>query len=582
MRALRSGFRVLRRRDGRLARGGTPPGAPAALSSTADDRAAAPRGAGGARRKLPRDGLSLTDFAPGAREGGGLAPSALADGGGGVERSLSEEPLRFHVETYGCQMNVSDSEIVAAILCGAGHEAAASAEDADVVFLNTCAVRDNAEAKIWAKLRELRARRTAGAGLAAAGLRPFVGVLGCMAERLKDRLLAEERLVDLVAGPDAYRDLPRLLDTVLGGDQAMNVQLSLEETYADIAPLRLAGSAAGARWRAEQGLGAFLSIMRGCNNMCTFCIVPFTRGRERSRDAASVLREVEQLRDAGVKEITLLGQNVNSYFDRDAEGGVYGYATSNEGFTNQYKLRSGDGVRFTELLDQCSAAAPGVRFRFTSPHPKDFPPQLLQLIAERPNVCSSLHLPLQSGSSRLLEVMNRGYTQEAFLRLVDDARSTIPGVALSTDTISGFCGETEEDHAHTLTAMRHSRFEQAFMFAYSEREKTRAHRRLEDDVPKDVKLRRLREVIDLQAQLALEQNEMEVGRTHRVLVEGESKRSTAEHPQLTGRSDNNKRCIFAPPEDVRLEAGDYVDVRVVKAMSGRSLLCAVDAVREGP
>jgi len=557
---------------------------------------------------IPIGGPGLRDFLPSSLAD--TEPHEALPSASGSQGPLQTEPLRFSLETFGCQMNVSDSEIVTAILCGAGHQYVANAEDADLVLLNTCAVRDTAERKVWTRLQELRSKRRGSDGKKRAAPReamprpnlaetssaaaakvkvveptllpakPYVGVLGCMAERLKDELLEEQRLVDLVVGPDAYRDLPRLLDIVQSGYQAMNVQLSLEETYADVPPVRIGmsknGTQAGARWQADAQLGAFISIMRGCNNMCSFCIVPFTRGRERSRPASSIVDEVRQLQELGIKEITLLGQNVNSYHDKSWSDSLTPYSTSNAGFSNTYRLRDGAGMRFSELLDRCSLAAPDVRFRFTSPHPKDFPPELLDLIAERSNVCKSLHLPLQSGSSSMLDRMRRGYTKEAFMQLVCDARSRIPGVSLSTDTISGFCGETEAEHLDTLEVMRYSRFEFAYMFAYSQRARTRAAHRMADDVPEDTKIRRLQEVIAVHNEGALRSNAEEVGRVLEVLVEGPSRRSTDRSPQFTGRSDHNKRCLFSPGDVAEaIRPGDLIKVKVTQAASPRSLLCEV-------
>ncbi|KCV68778.1 hypothetical protein H696_04197 [Fonticula alba] len=445
-------------------------------------------------------------------------------------------------ETYGCQMNVNDTEIALACLLDAGYERApegASAQDADVVLLMTCAIRDNAETKIWNRLTELshikRKRR---------GLR--VGLLGCMAERLKHQVLESDKSVDVVCGPDSYRDLPRLLHSVdiSGGQSAINVMLSLDETYADVAPVRVN----------PDNVSAFVSIMRGCDNMCSYCIVPFTRGRERSRDAASIIREVRQLQSQGVREVTLLGQNVNSYRDTSEAGlallderAERGAATTTEmtgtlarGFQTIYKARTG-GLLFADLLDEVSAACPDMRFRFTSPHPKDFPDELLRLIAERPNVAKQLHLPAQSGNSAVLERMRRGYTREAYLEMADRARSLIPRVALSSDFIVGFCGETDAEHADTVSLLHHVNYEHAYLFAYSMREKTHAHRTLVDDVPEEVKQARLREVIDLQYGLMSKSSALEEGSLHVILIEGDSRRNSDE---WSGRSDNNKMVVF--------------------------------------
>ncbi|ACO61096.1 radical SAM protein with TRAM and UPF0004 domains [Micromonas commoda] len=474
---------------------------------------------------------------------------------------------RAYIETYGCQMNVSDSEIVASVLGASDYDLTDTHEDADAILVNTCAIRDGAEAKIWARLRQLKAvKRDRDVRPA-----PVVGVLGCMGERLKGKLLEADGLADLVAGPDAYRDLPRLIDAARGGgDQglAINTQLSLEETYADIAPVR----------RSDAGPSAFVSIMRGCNNMCAFCIVPFTRGRERSRPRGSILDEVRRLSDEGCKEVTLLGQNVNSYADTKTSDAFERYYAP--GFKSVYKPRRDGAVRFAELLDAVADVDPEMRVRFTSPHPKDFPDEVLRVIASRANVAKQLHMPAQSGSSSVLERMRRGYTREAYLDLVERARRDILGVALSSDFISGFCGETEEEHADTVSLMKAVGYEKAFMFAYSMRDKTAAARHLTDDVPEDVKKRRLAEVIDAQRKGAEAANAREIGRVHCVLVEGESKRSDE---RMSGRTCTNKRVIidgvdtfaeYSPsssssgndsPAVVGIHSGDYVAVRIDRA-----------------
>lgn len=375
--------------------------------------------------------------------------------------------------------------------------------------------------------------------------RPTVAVLGCMAERLKHKLLEEESLVDIVAGPDSYRALPSLLYAVRveGQSNAIDVQLSLEETYADIKPVR------------SKGISAYISIMRGCNNMCSFCVVPFTRGRERSRAVQSIMTEVNDLANIGIKEITLLGQNVNSYIDDTAD--IYTPHANSLGFNELYKLRDKSGARFADLLSYVAEAAPNTRIRFTSPHPKDFPDRLLQVIKDYPNICKQIHLPLQSGSSNVLQRMRRGYTQEAFIELAERIRDTIPGVALSTDIIAGFCGEKEEEHQESLYALQKIQFEQAFMFAYSMRGKTHAFNNYQDDVPQDVKLRRLGEIIDLVKKYQLEKNQSEVGKTHTLLIEGPSKRNELIQ---TGRTDTNKRAIFRSQTNYTI--GDYVRVKV--------------------
>lgn len=431
---------------------------------------------------------------------------------------MTEQKTRFYIETYGCQMNFADSEIVNSILIESGMEAVQTAEQADVVLLNTCAIRDNAESKIWNRLKELR-------GLKKSNKAMTVGVLGCMAERIKEKVIEREHLVDLVVGPDAYRDLPNLLEQIEDGRKAVNVLLSLEETYADITPVRTSGN----------GVTAFVSIMRGCDNMCSFCVVPFTRGRERSRPVESILAELRQLSEEGYKEVTLLGQNVNSY--------------------------KFEGTDFTRLMDLASQVDPEMRIRFTSPHPKDFPTPLLHLIAERPNLCNFIHIPAQSGSTTMLERMRRPYTREQYLSLIREMKSIIPGLTLSTDMIAGFCGETQEEHDDTMSLMREVEFELAYMFAYSERERTLAHRKMKDDVPEEVKKARLTEIIDQQMAIQLQNNLKEIGRIHLVLVENVSKRSAE---QLGGRTDTNKMVVFDKQDYV---PGDYVVVEITDATS---------------
>ncbi|CAI5735923.1 unnamed protein product [Peronospora farinosa] len=519
-----------------------------------------------------------------------------------LEEMQQQQPQRqrrsFFIETYGCQMNSADSEIVRAILLKHGYIPARAAEAADVLLINTCAIRDNAEAKIWHRLESLRQVK-------AKLLRrkqkvvQTVGVLGCMAERLKTKLLESDKMVDLVVGPDAYRDIPNLLHVVHGsGETAVNVQLSLDETYADIAPVRAD----------PHSPSAFVSIMRGCNNMCSYCIVPFTRGRERSRIMSSIVDEVRALSDQGVKEVVLLGQNVNSYHDKKSEDAAEkgrGYVSS-AGFSNMFRSRDALGFRFADLLDKVSRVDPEMRLRFTSPHPKDFPNEVLDLVNERNNICKQIHMPAQSGSTTLLERMRRGYSREAYLALVDNMRTRIPGVAISSDFIAGFCGETEEEHADTISLMRQVSYDQAFMFAYSVRARTHAAHRMEDDVSPEDKLRRLREVIDTFSEVVTRKNYVEdSNRLHIVLVQGASRRSTDEDPKLTGLTDTSKRCVFPnqempgslraftkqagelaaeflPLPSVRSEGvhaapGDYVLVRVHEA--GRHTLHATPVAR---
>lgn len=460
----------------------------------------------------------------------------------------------FAIETYGCQMNFADTEVVRSVLQGAGYELTDGAADADVLLLNTCAIREGAEKKIWNRLDAIKGARRNRRDRAMT-----VGVLGCMAERLKLKLLESNKGIDLIAGPDAYRDLPRLLHEVSTGGAAANVQLSLEETYADVKPVRTAN---------DSSVAAYVSIMRGCNNHCSFCIVPFTRGRERSMTAENVVDHVKQLSEQGYKEVCLLGQNVNSYADRSSlpsEAFIEGDGLSAPGFKQKTRRRD-DVLRFTELLHRVSEVDPEMRIRFTSPHPKDFPERLLQLMAETPNLCSQIHLPLQSGNSNMLERMRRGYSQEAFLELAERSRLMIPNLAISTDIITGFCGETEEEHMDTLKVMEMVKFEMAFMYHYSLREKTHADKNYEDDVPEETKLRRLREVIDLFQKHAHTAMQQQVGKEHLVLVEGKSRR--AGEADMAGRADNNKRVNFSSSGvDNEVKAGDYVAVQIDAATS---------------
>ena len=421
------------------------------------------------------------------------------------------------IETYGCQMNVADSEVVASVMGMAGYELCQTADEADAVFLNTCSVRDNAEQKILSRLEYYRSLRKRGRRL-------ILGVLGCMAERVREQLL-EEQGVDLVAGPDSYMALPDLIAQAEMGQKAINVELSLTETYRDIVPQRICGP----------HIGGFVSIMRGCNNFCHYCIVPYTRGRERSRDVQSILREVDDLRDRGCKEVTLLGQNVNSY-------------------------QSGE-VGFPELLRTVAREAPGMRIRFTTSHPKDMSDETLRVIAEEPNVCRHIHLPVQSGSDEVLKRMNRKYTRQWYLDRVAAIRRIVPDCGLSTDIFAGYCGETEADHQLSLSLMRECQYDSAFMFKYSERPGTYASRHLPDDVPEDVKVRRLNELIALQNELSAESNRRCVGRTYDVLLEGVSKRS---REQLYGRTEQNKVVIV---DRNNLHIGQTVSVRITESTS---------------
>ena len=409
---------------------------------------------------------------------------------------------KLYIETYGCQMNVADSEVVASVMQMAGYEPCDNADEADAVFLNTCSVRENAENKIYHRLAELNATRKKKGSL-------IVGVLGCMAERVKEDLL-ENHHADLVAGPDAYLRLPDLIAQVEAGQKALDVDLSTSETYRDIVPQRISGNR----------ISGYVSIMRGCNNFCHYCIVPYTRGRERSRDVESILREVRDLKEKGFKEVTLLGQNVNSYCARNEERG---------------------DIRFPELLRLVARTAPELRVRFTTSHPKDMSDATLHVIAEEPNICKQIHLPVQSGSNRILELMNRKYTREWYLERVAAIRRIVPDCGLSTDVFVGYHSETEDDHEQTLSLMREVHFDSAFMFKYSERPGTYAAKHLPDDVPEEVKLRRLNEVIQLQNDLSAQSNLRDVGKEFDVLVEGYSKRS---RQQLCGRTEQGKMVVF--------------------------------------
>lgn len=439
----------------------------------------------------------------------------------GADLKSATQNKRLFIETYGCQMNVADSEVIASIMKIAGYDVCDSLDDADAVFLNTCSVRDNAEQKIFNRLEFFHSMRKKKRGL-------IVGVLGCMAERVKDDLITNHH-VDLVVGPDAYLSLPDLIASVEAGEKAINVELSTTETYRDVIPTRICGT----------HISGFVSIMRGCNNFCHYCIVPYTRGRERSRDIESILNEVTDLVSKGYKEITLLGQNVNSYhFERD-----------------------GEVISFPVLLRRVAEAAPGVRIRFTTSHPKDMSDETLRVIAEVPNVCKHIHLPVQSGSSRILHLMNRKYTREWYLDRVAAIRRIVPDCGLSTDIFCGYHSETEEDHQESLSLMRICAYDAAFMFKYSERPGTYAAKHLKDDVPEDVKIRRLNEIIELQNQLSAESNQRCIGKTYEVLVEGVSKRSK---DQLFGRTEQNKVVVFDRGDH---HIGDFVQVKITEASS---------------
>lgn len=428
----------------------------------------------------------------------------------------------LYIETYGCQMNVADSEVVASVMKMAGYEPCESLDQADAVFLNTCSVRDNAEQKIIHRLEALNAMRRKGRHL-------IIGVLGCMAERVKDGLLNKHG-ADLVAGPDAYLSLPDLIAQAETGHKAMDIELSLTETYRDIVPERYCGSR----------ISGFVSIMRGCNNFCHYCIVPYTRGRERSRDVESILREVHDLEARGYKEVTLLGQNVNSYC---------------------WNKEDGSKILFPELLRIVAQAVPGMRIRFSTSHPKDMSDETLHVIAEEPNVCKHIHLPVQSGSNRILKLMNRKYTREWYLDRVAAIRRIIPDCGLSTDIFVGYCSETEEDHRLSLSLMKECGYDSAFMFKYSERPGTYASKNLPDDVPEETKIHRLEELIALQNELSATSNQKCIGKEYEILVEGVSKRS---REQLFGRTEQNKVVVF---DRGTHHPGEYVRVKITDASS---------------
>ena len=476
-----------------------------------------------------------------ARQGEAYAPFA---------KDVNIYAKKFYIESYGCQMNFSDSEIVASILQGEGFGATRNADEADLVLLNTCSIREKAELTIRKRLTEFRKAKEAKPGM-------LVGILGCMAERLKFKLLEEEKLVDMVVGPDAYRTLPGLIEEAETGQKSVNVQLSRDETYADIAPVRLESN----------GVSAFISIMRGCNNMCSFCVVPFTRGRERSRDAYSIVAEAEDLFDRGFREVTLLGQNVDSYYwvkpqttppslPTESFGPKGGYGLNENAFTPP--LADGGVVNFANLLEMVAQVSPKLRVRFSTSHPKDITEDVLHTMAKYENICKYIHLPVQSGSSRILQLMNRTYSREWYMAKIDQIKKIMPDCGISSDIISGFCTETEEDHADTLSIMRYSAYDYSYMFFYSERPGTLAARRYTDDIPLDVKKRRLQEIVDLQGRLSVESNKLDLGKTFKVLIEGESKRSSND---WMGRNSQNKVVVF-PKGGYNLTKGDYVWVNV--------------------
>jgi len=441
-----------------------------------------------------------------------MAPEAIA---------IDPNAPKYYIESYGCQMNFSDSEIVASILNEAGFNHTKQYMDADLVLINTCSIREKAEDRIRNRLKEFKVIKKKNPDV-------VVGILGCMAERLKKDLLEQEQLVDVVCGPDAYRDLPRLIEEATTGQKAVNVLLSREETYADLSPVRLDNS----------GVTAFISIMRGCDNMCSFCVVPFTRGRERSRNTFSIIAEAQDLLNKGYKEVTLLGQNVDSYKWTNPE--------------------TKEVVNFANLLEMTALVSPTLRVRFSTSHPKDITDEVLHTMAKYENICNYIHLPVQSGNSRVLDLMNRTYDREWYINRVEAIRRILPDCAISTDVIAGFCTETEEEHKETISMMEFVRYEMAYMFFYSERPGTLAARKYEDDIPLETKKRRLQEIILLQNKHSLERNQADLGKTFKVLVEKVSKKSDQEN---CGRNDQNKMVIF-PKADTK--PGDYVMVKINK------------------
>ena len=445
---------------------------------------------------------------------------------------------KLFLESYGCQMNFSDSEIVASILSNIGYNTTTNVEEADLILLNTCSVREKAEQTVRMRLSQYKKQKEYNPSLT-------VGVLGCMAERLKTKLLEEEQLVDLVVGPDAYRDLPNLLKETSEGRDAINVMLSKEETYADISPVRLGGN----------GVTAFVTITRGCDNMCTFCIVPFTRGRERSRDPYSIINECKELWDNGYKEITLLGQNVDSYL-------WYGGGAKKD-FEKASAMQQATAIHFAELLEMVAQAVPNMRIRFATSNPQDMSIDVFKMMAKYSNICKYVHLPVQSGSDNMLKAMNRQHTRQEYLDLIKEAKKIVPDIAFSQDIMVGFCGETEEDHQDTLSLMREVEYDYGYMFAYSERPGTPAHKKMADNIPDDVKKRRLQEVIDLQGELSSMRMKGYVGKIHEVLIDGESKKDKS---QWRGRNSQNVVCVFDKQEGQKI--GDLVNVFIHDSTQG--------------
>ncbi len=464
---------------------------------------------------------------------------------------VDQERPKVYIETYGCQMNVNDSEVILSILQKNGYALTEDMDRADVILANTCSIRDNAEQRIWGRIEQFRLQKKRNPQV-------VIGIVGCMAERLKDKLLEK---VDLVAGPDAYRSLPALLRDIRPDSPQINVLLSREETYADISPVRLD----------RNGVSAYISIMRGCNNVCSYCVVPYTRGAERSRDPHSIVREARELFENGYKEVNLLGQNVDSYLWKECREGAAEEVSAGD-------AKEGEVVNFARLLEMVAAISPELRVRFSTSHPKDISDEVISTIAAHENICRHIHLPVQSGSSRILEKMRRKYDREWYLERVAKIREVMPDCGLSTDVIAGFCSETEQDHQDTLSLFEQVCFDSAFMFQYSERPGTLASRHYPDDVPPEVKTARLNEIIALQTKMSLRSNQKDMGKTFKVLIEGPSKRNPDD---LCGRAGNNKMCVFPSMAAERatkglapLGAGNYVNVKVVDCTSA-TLICEI-------
>lgn len=461
-----------------------------------------------------------------------------------LESNGQHKGRKLYIESYGCAMNFSDSEIVASIMQDMGFETTAQYKEADVIFINTCSIRDNAEQRVRNRLREFGAAKNKRPGMT-------IGVLGCMAERLKSKFLEEEKLVDIVIGPDSYRDLPNLITKADEGIRSVNVLLSREETYADINPVRLNSN----------GISAFVSIMRGCDNMCSFCVVPFTRGRERSRDPQTIIQEARELFEYGYREVTLLGQNVDSYkWDGTASpptplqgGGEPEMLNDSLSFGED----RGEALNFARLLELVAQIDPLLRVRFSTSHPKDITDEVLHTMMKYENICNHIHLPVQSGNSRVLELMNRTYTREWYIERIDTIKKLMPDCAVSTDIIIGFCTETEEEHQETLSLMNYAQFDFAYMYTYSERPGTLAAKRFEDDIPEAVKTRRFNEILKKQQECSLNRLEQHIGKTHKVLIDGLSKKSDKD---FSGKSEHNITVVF--PVDNAFKAGDYVDVKI--------------------